>query len=162
MRAQRARCDAVNSYKSESSFVSLLIRADELAFYEAGVGVKGIVSPLAAPGIDSCTTEVEVNLTNKPTEVGYSGWIASFRMGPRTVCRHRGTINWAREIDMQLKAKGARLRVWNREGPPAPASVILIGVCSRGCPKPRTEGGTGSQRSVNQVSSRHSSAQKSR
>src|SRR6266852_8357533 len=103
MRAQRARCDAVNSYKSENSFVPLLIRADELAFYEAGVSVKGIGSPCAALGIDSCTTEVEVNLTNKPTEVGYRGWIASFRMGPSTICRRRGTINWAREIDVQLE-----------------------------------------------------------
>src|SRR5258708_27610 len=160
MRAQRARCDAVNSYKGESSRVRPLIRPDKFAFHESRVRVECIGRLCAGLGIGSRPTEREVDLADKTGEVRYSRRVTTFGMGACSVrCRYRA-VDRAREVEMErTKRPGRRMDLG--KGNRAGACIVVIR--ARGRPKPRTEDASRCTHcSVNQVSARYSSPQEIR
>jgi hypothetical protein len=53
MWAQRAHCDAVDSYEGEGTLMGLLIRGDELTLHESGIGVELIAGLQACIGVSS-------------------------------------------------------------------------------------------------------------
>jgi len=69
MRAQRARCDAVDSKKSKRPFVPLLIRSDELADHETRVRVEFVRGLSPGLRVPSRPTEVHVNRANEAVEI---------------------------------------------------------------------------------------------
>ncbi len=119
MQAQRARGHkAVDSYESESSVVSLLIRADELPFYEACVCVEAILGLRARFGVGTRSAEHEIDLAYKTVEIRYCRRIPPFRVGTQRVGWERRAVNRAWEIRMYRDAKGIKLRVGDRQGLP--------------------------------------------
>ncbi len=82
MRAQRARCDAVNSYESKRAVMRSLVRSDKRPFHESCVCVELIWGRHAGFGIRSRSAKGEVNLADKPFKIRNRGWVAPF--GVRT------------------------------------------------------------------------------
>ena len=87
MRAQRARCYAVNSYESKGAIVPALIRGDKRAFHESRVCVELIRSGRAGFGIHSRSAECEVDLADEPFKIRNGGRVAAFRVRACAVCR---------------------------------------------------------------------------
>jgi hypothetical protein len=117
MQAQRARGrKAVDSYESESAFVSLLIGTNELALYKASVCMEAIGGLRARPGVDARSVEHEIDLPYKTAEIGYCRRIPSFWMGSQRVGQRKGrAVDRAWEISMDRYTKGVKLGVGNRE-----------------------------------------------
>src|SRR5258708_11089075 len=114
MRAQRARCDTVDSYKGESSVMSLLIRGDEVTFHESGVRVKRVSGFGAGLGIHGHSTEIKVYLANKSGKVRQSRRISPLRMYAGRVGWRRRAVNRPGEIGVE-RAERSRVSVDNRQ-----------------------------------------------
>ena len=89
MCAQRAHCEAVNSYEGESTPVDLLIRADELAFDESGVGMETVVSLCARQSVHTRAAEHGIDLTDNAGKVRYGGRVTPFGMGSGAICQRK-------------------------------------------------------------------------
>ena len=162
MCAQRAHCEAVNSYEGESTPVDLLIRADELAFDESGVGMEAVASLLPRHSVHTRAAEHSIDLADNAGEVRYGGRITPFGVGARGICRNCGAVDGAWEIPMRRGAKRRRMGIEYRERLPTATSltliVTLVVIRARGRPKPRAEDSSGCAHcAVNQVSARYSS-----
>lgn len=125
MRAQRVRCNAVNSYKGECALVPPLIRADEFTFHESGVCVERIRRFRAGVGINGRSTEPEISLTHKPFKVGYCRWITTFSVGAGSIRGNGRTIDRARKIEVQ-RAEGPSRRVGYRQGDATFGLIVVI------------------------------------
>ena len=88
MRAQRARCNAVDSYEREGALVSPLIRSDKRALHESRVRVELIRGLTTGIGVCRGTAESEVGLAHKPVEVRDRRGIAAFGVSAGAICRH--------------------------------------------------------------------------
>ena len=149
MCAQRAHCEAVNSYEGESTPVDLLIRADKLAFDESGVGMEAVASLLSRHGVHTRAAEHSIDLADNAGEVRYGGRITPFGVGARGICRNCGAVDGAWEIPMRRGAKRRRMGIDYRERLPTATSltltliVTLVVIRARGRPKPRAEDSSG-------------------
>jgi len=152
MRAQRARCDTVDSYKREGSVLSLLIRCDKIAFHESGVRVKHVTGLGASLGIHGHSAESEIYLANKSSKICQRGRIPSFGMGARGVGWRRGAVNRPGEIEVD-RAERPRVGVDDRQRLTAsgfPVFALIITGGKRGRPKSGAENGpSGAHCSVN-------------
>src|SRR2546430_433425 len=111
MCAQRAHCEAVNSYEGESTSVDSLIRADKLAFDESGVGMEAVVSLRTRLSVHTCATEISIDFADNAGEVRYGGRITPFGVGARGICRKCGAVDGAWEIPMCRGAKRRRMGI---------------------------------------------------
>jgi len=148
MCAQRAHCEAVNSYEGKSTPLDLLIRADELAFDESGVGMEAVASLLPRHSVHTRAAEVSIDLADNAGEVRYGGRITPFGVGARGICRNTGAVDGAWEIPMRRGAERRRMGIAYRERLPTATSLrlivmILIVIRTRGRPKPRAEDSSG-------------------
>jgi hypothetical protein len=146
MCAQRAHCEAVNSYEGESTPVDLLIRPNKLTFDESGVGMEAIASLLPRHSVHTGAAEHGIDLSDNACEVRYGGRVTPFGMGARGICRKQGAVDGAWEVPMHRGAKRPRMGVAYRERLPTVASltlVVTLVIRARGRPRPRTEDSSG-------------------
>ena len=140
MWAQRAHCNAVDSYKCKGAFVDPLIRGDELTFHEPRIGVEAVAGFCSGLSVCGHSAERQVDLAHKSVEVGDGGRIPPFRVGTSRIGREGRAVDRARKIEVGRCAESIRLRVCNREGLPAilPLIVVIIVVIGeRWSPNPR-------------------------
>src|SRR5205823_1624167 len=139
MCAQRAHCEAVNSYEGESTTVDPLIRADKPAFDESGVSMETIVSLCARHSVHTGAAEHSIDLADDAGEVRYGGRVTPFGMGASAICRKQGAVDGAWEVPMNRGAKRPRMGVGYRERLPTASPLTLIVTRARWYRKSRTE-----------------------
>ena len=147
MRAQRARCDAVNSKKGERALVPLLVGGDEFADHESRIRVERVGGFSARLRISSPPAEIQIDLPHEPLEIRDGRGIAAFRVRARTVCRGCRAIYWPRKIEMQ-GSEWPRRSVGYRKGNSTPLVVIVVGNGKGRRPQGGTEDGACTHTSV--------------
>jgi len=138
MWAQRAHCDAVNSYEGESALVPLLIRADKFAPHESGVCMEAVSSLCAGVRIGCRPAERQVDLSDNAAEVGNQRRIAPFGMGAGTIGWRKRAVDRAGEVVMDGRTGRRRVRISYGQGDPAAASLSSSARAGVQSPEPRT------------------------